>query len=305
MHEKSVIAVTGASGLLGRPLVDILKADGRFQPRGTAWNRVSEGLDKVDITDRAAVEKWLDSIKPAVVIHLAAERRPDVYAADPEGSDRLNIDATKDLASSCAQREIKLLFLSTNYVFDGVSAPYSPNDKTNPLNGYGWGKLAGEQAVLSASNKNIVLRVPMFHGPSTFLEESSVTILLKAFLESEKPVLLDTYQTRYPAFTLDIATLILGLLPGLIAGSLPSNIFHFCPSEAFTKKEMGEIMASIVGEDIHRAIPDGKQSGTVRPKNVQLLCPNIEALGLMKVTPFRKAIQISLDSIKESGGFNV
>jgi dTDP-4-dehydrorhamnose reductase len=145
----------------------------------------------------------------------------------------------------------------------------------------------------------------MLHGPSTFLEESSVTILVKAFLGTNGPVPLDTYQTRYPAYTLDVVTLILNLLPLLIEGSLPSKILHFCPSEPFTKMEMGSIMAEIVGEDPNRAIPAPEQKGIVRPKNVRLLCPNIEALGLMKVTPFREAIKISLDSIKEAGGLQL
>ena len=297
------VAVTGASGLLGRPLLALLESDSRYRVRGAAWSRAGGGLDRIDITDPAAVDAWLDEVKPDVLVHLAAERRPDVYAEDPEAADRLNIDATEALATSCAAREVNLMFLSTNYVFDGTSSPYLPDDATNPLNDYGRGKLAGEHAVTAASGRHRVLRVPMFHGPSESLEESSVTVLARAFLDSDGPVPLDVRQTRYPAYAPDLAAVIVGLLPGLAGGSLPGPILHFSPDEPFTKRDMGEIIAPLVGAESARAVADERPpSGAARPEKVKLACPNLEAMGLMKITPFREAIRMSLESIREAGG---
>jgi dTDP-4-dehydrorhamnose reductase len=303
MNKPITVAVTGASGLLGRPLMNKLNPDVRFLQKGAAWSRAGGLLDRVDITSTAAVEAWLDKVKPDVLVHLAAERRPDVYTADPEAADRLNIDATESLAGCCSEREISLIFVSTNYVFDGTSPPYRPEDNTNPLNAYGRSKLAGENAVLASSSGNRVLRVPMFHGPSESLDESPVTLLARGFLETDGPVELDVIQTRYPAFAPDIATVIVELLPGLAVGTLPGPVFQFCPDESFTKRDMGEIIAGLVAADSSRAVADEKPPrGALRPENTQMLSPHLDSMGLMKTTEFREAIKFSLESIRSAGG---
>ncbi|MDF1569196.1 MAG: SDR family oxidoreductase [Spirochaetaceae bacterium] len=303
MYSTPLIAVTGASGLLGRPLMTLLENDRRYRVRGAALSRAGGALDRLDLTDGNAVETWLDEMKPTALIHLAAERRPDVYAQDPEAADRLNIDSTQALAAACASRDVPLLFLSTNYVFDGTAPPYHPTDKPNPLNDYGRSKLAGETSVIKASPRHRLLRIPMLYGPSENLEESSVTTIARAFLKTDQPVLLDVRQTRYPAYTPDVAAAILGMLPGLIDGSLAGPALHFCPAESFTKRDMGEIMAPLVGADPHRAVPDDRPpSGAPRPQNVGLACPYLEELGLLKTTPFREAISRTLESIHAAGG---
>ena len=225
MSTKIRVAVTGASGLLGRPLMKSLTSDSRFEAHGAAFSRAAGGLDRVDLTSTAAIERWLDRVRPDVVVHLAAERRPDVYAADPASADRLNIGATETLAGICAAREVNLLFLSTDYVFDGTSPPYGEEDEPNPLNDYGRSKLAGERAVAAASARHRILRVPILHGPSDSLDESAVTVVARGFLEGDGPVLLDDRQIRYPTFTPDIARAIAGLLPGLAEEALPGT----CP----------------------------------------------------------------------------
>jgi dTDP-4-dehydrorhamnose reductase len=303
MNSTPLIAVTGASGLLGRPLMTLLEDDRRYRVRGAALSRAGGALDRLDLTDRNAVDSWLDETKPTALVHLAAERRPDVYAKNPEAADRLNINSTQALAAACASRHVPLLFLSTNYVFDGTAPPYHPSDKPHPLNDYGKSKLAGEKSVIKASSRHRLLRIPMLYGPSEHLEESSVTIIARAFLNTDGPVSLDVRQTRYPAYTPDVSAAILGMLPGLIDGSLAGPALHFCPAESFTKRDMGEIMAPFVGANPGRAVPDDRPpSGAPRPHNVGLACPYLEELGLLKTTPFREAISRTIDSIRASGG---
>jgi len=303
MSSRPTIAVTGASGLLGRPLRAAIESRGRFLFRGSAFRRAGGGLDLVDLTDRAATESWLDDTRASAVVHLAAERRPDAYEADPDAADRLNIDTTAALAESCAHRRVPLLFLSTSYVFDGTAPPYRPDDQPNPLNAYGRSKVRGEQAVRSASDLHRILRVPMLHGPSADLAESSVTLIARTMLDADGPVLLDVRQTRYPAYTPDLAEAVVGLLPGLIDGTLPGPALHFCPDEGFTKQEMGRIMAPLVGLDPARAAADNRPpTGAPRPEDVRLDCPHLKALGLLNTTPFREAIARSLESIRRAGG---
>lgn len=307
MSNQPLIAITGASGLLGRPLYRQLAENPRYRVRGAAFSRAGSALDRLDLTSPGAAEAWLDETQPAALVHLAAERRPDAYTENPAAADRLNISATRDLAEKCRERRIPFLFLSTNYVFDGTAAPYSPGDMPNPLNDYGRSKRAGEEAVVAGGAGNYVLRIPMLFGPSDNLEESSVTQVALALLKSEGPVPLDIRQKRYPAYTPDLAAAIVGLLPGLIDRTLPGPYLHYCsgPEASLTKRDIGEILAPLVGVNPSRAAADERPpSGAPRPENVRLLCPTLESLGLLKMTPFRDAIAQTMGELSSAGGLS-
>ena len=307
MTDLPLIAVTGASGLLGRPFCRILDSHPDYRLRGAALSRAGGALDRVDLRSRTAADSWLSECRPSILVHLAAERRPDAYADDPEAAEELNVGTTRTLAELCAAREIPLLFLSTNYVFDGTAAPYSPDDAPNPLNAYGRSKRLGEECVVGASELNRVLRIPMLFGPSGSLDESPVTLIAAKFLRSEGPVALDVRQTRFPAYTPDVAVAMAGLLPELLHRVLPGPYLHFCPPEsaAVTKLEMGRILADLVGADPDRAVADKTSpSGAPRPQNVRLLCPALEQRGLLKFTSFRDAAARTIEDIRRAGGMS-
>ena len=78
------VAVTGASGLLGRPLLALLESDSRYRVMGAAWSRAGGGLDRIDITDPAAVDAWLDEVKPDVLpaVSRGARTNPTPLAVD-------------------------------------------------------------------------------------------------------------------------------------------------------------------------------------------------------------------------------
>ena len=78
----------------------------------------------MDVTCRPDVTRALESVSPDVVIHAAAERHPDVIEKDPEGAHDLNVGATQHLADECARLGAKLIYISTDYVFDGKNPPY-------------------------------------------------------------------------------------------------------------------------------------------------------------------------------------
>lgn len=284
------------------------KLSGRYRVRGAALRRTGGDVDRLDITEGASVRSWLEEWVPDVLIHLAAERHPDVYADDPAAADRLNIDATRDLSAACRERSVPILFLSTNYVFDGQAAPYSPGDEPNPLNAYGRSKRAGERIVVAASAANRVLRIPMLYGPSASLDESPVTQIARMLMRARdtgNPVPLDVRQVRYPAYTPDLAGAIVGLMPGF--SRQPGPFLHFCPGpgEGMTKKDMGEILAPFVGARPDQAVADTRPpSGAIRPENVRLHCPNLKRLGLLKTTPFRDAAAVVMESIRSAGGID-
>lgn len=143
------IVVTGASGLLGRAVVAQLKQDGH-EVIGTGLTRATSDILKLDLTDAEAVDQFLARTQPQVIVHSAAERRPDVVEASPEASRQLNVEVPSRIAQWCTtqgQACPLLINISTDYVFDGVKPPYRVEDSPNPLNAYGMSKWEGEKGV--------------------------------------------------------------------------------------------------------------------------------------------------------------
>ena len=113
--------------------------------------------------------------QPGIIIHSAAEMRPDVSQKDPAATLALNVGVPRHLAQLSRQTGAWMIYLSTNYVFDGKNPPYHSADRRNTLNLYGQSKLEGEMAVWAESDQACVLRVPTLYGKVEFLGETSVT----------------------------------------------------------------------------------------------------------------------------------
>lgn len=142
--------VTGAGGQLGRELV-------LTSPAGSDCTALSR--QDLDITDAVAIGRTLDALKPQVVINAAAYTAVDRAESEPEAAEAINGTAPGLLAAACAERGVRLLHVSTDFVFDGeASRPYAPEAAAGPLGAYGRSKLAGEEAVRAALPAALVLR---------------------------------------------------------------------------------------------------------------------------------------------------
>ena len=178
---KKRALVTGASGLLGRAILKEFK-ENDWEVLGLAFSRSGPRLRKVDLRNKEEIDAVMKEYQPDVVIHSAAERRPDHVEKQEDATAKLNISATGYLAEAAANSQSFMLYISTDYVFDGTSPPYKPTDKTNPLNKYGQSKLDGETATLAHLPFSGVLRIPVLYGPVEHIHESVVTGPLFVFL---------------------------------------------------------------------------------------------------------------------------
>lgn len=287
---KSVL-VTGASGLLGRMLVRELRAAG-FDVRGTAFQRAGNGLDRLDLCDGAAVRDYVARVRPWVVVHAAAERKPDVSEKDPAGTLRLNVEATRTIAAAARDAGAWILFFSTDYVFDGSNPPYRPDAATKPLNIYGRSKRDGELAVRETIADHAILRVPILYGPVESLDESPVTVIAGELMRKRgRRVELDHWAMRYPTLTADVAAICRGILEHKLAHPGFRGTFHFSGNEPMTKFEMGRRIARIVGFPEADIVPNSNPtSGAPRPRDCRLDCGDLEALGITRHTAFDKAM---------------
>lgn len=276
------VIVTGASGVLGSAVHEAFKTTG-VDVLGLSYSRAREGLEQLDLTRKEDVENVFSQFKPDWVIHCAAERRPDVAEKDPESAQRLNADVPAYLASLSKSLKFKLVYISTDYVFDGTSPPYTPSSPTNPLQLYGRTKRDGEVSVLAVdSAKVIVLRVPVLYGPAPKNSDSAINILLDVVQDrSGKKYNMDHYATRYPTNTIDIANFLVGLTA--LKTPIPP-ILHYSSDEPFTKYEICLTFAKILGCPHDHIIPNAEApsgaDATTRPRDCHLYTRETEDLGV-------------------------
>ncbi|XP_076071391.1 methionine adenosyltransferase 2 subunit beta-like isoform X2 [Mytilus galloprovincialis] len=202
------VLITGASGLLGRAVYKEFVNEGSWEVLGLAFSRCTGKLRKCDITKDEEVKTVMKEFNPSVVIHSAAERKPDAVEKKPEATQQLNVSATKVICQNAAAVGAWVLYISTDYVFEGSSPPYKEDAIPNPLNKYGQSKFEGEKVTMEVSRDNSILRVPILYGDIEYLDESAVTTLFQKVTDSSKPCPMSDYERRFPTHCDDIAYVI-------------------------------------------------------------------------------------------------
>lgn len=212
---KKTILITGANGQLGTDLVHLADS--------SLYEVIAFTKHDLDITNYLFVEETIKRIQPDWILHAAAYT--NVEAAEDEGKEinwLVNATGTENVAKAAEQVGAKMIYVSTDYVFDGTkSTEYEVTDQVNPLNEYGKAKLAGEQAVQSIlGNDAYIVRTSWVFGVhgNNFV----YTMMKLAQTRSELNVVAD--QFGRPTFSEDLAQFMLHLLGD---SKRPSGIYHF------------------------------------------------------------------------------
>ncbi len=240
------ILLTGASGQLGAYLIDRALAAGH-EP--VAWSGTTAGrrgdveLIPVDLTDPGATAGALDAADPAAVIHAAAISSAEAVRLDPDRARAVNVEATGRIADWCARRRRRLVFTSTDLVFDGSRAWNREDDPARPILAYGRTKREAEPAVLAVPG-GVVARVSLLYGPGrggrpTFFDRALAAIRRgepQSFFEDE-------YRTP-----LDLATAATILVR--LAGSDLSGLYHVAGAERMSRFDLIRRAAGAAGLDV-------------------------------------------------------
>ncbi|CAH2781061.1 MAG: dTDP-4-dehydrorhamnose reductase (EC [uncultured Paraburkholderia sp.] len=289
------VAVIGASGLLGRAIVDELAGQPNWQVVGTAFSRPTPNTVVLDVRDARAIEQFIDREAPDALVIAAAERRPDMCERHPELARALNVDAVRAIAAAAHRRGAWTLSISTDYVFDGTRLPYRPDTEPAPLNAYGRSKLEGERALAATTDFGCVLRLPLLYGPIVDWAESAVTSLVPAIAASAaaegKAAPMDAWAIRYPTFTPDVAFVIRQMLERHAKGNAIRGIVHWSGDEPMTKYEIAVRLGEALQLDARLTPQHTPTDATPRPHNCHLASDLLEQFGIGRRTSFDTAIR--------------
>jgi len=244
------VLIVGSTGLLGRALIDELREKFIVVTHSNTRKpkKYTENY-QIDLSEELAIDKLLFKSRPSYVIYCAAERRPNICFENPEKATKINLTVPTEMVKKCHEFSIKFIYISTDYVFDGTSPPYTPADTPNPQGPYQIQKYEAEKNI-SKYDEMIILRVPLLYGAIETLDESSVTLLYQQ-MKSEKIPLFDDLQIRYPTFTKDVASIIEKMLSFDHFKEKISGIYHFQNDylKGLTKYDMALIIANLANID--------------------------------------------------------
>ena len=205
--------VTGAAGQLGKDVVRELDSRGyEVIGSGTKKREVSERYVQMDITDAGGVMAVLERLKPDIVIHCAAWTAVDLAEdADKQAKVRaINVDGTSYIAKSCAKLGAKLVYISTDYVFDGSGTePWKADCRDYaPINVYGQSKLDGELAVAAALERYFIVRIAWVFGTNG---KNFIRTMLNVGATHDRLTVVDD-QIGTPTYTFDLARLLVDMI---------------------------------------------------------------------------------------------
>ena len=221
--------VLGSGGQLAQHLRAVLKG-------AEYWGRAERTLE-----DPAAVEEAILKAVPSVIVNAAAYTAVDKAEEEPAQAWRINAEGAAAAARAAAKLDIPMVYVSTDYVFDGASdRPYREDDATRPINVYGRTKLAGELAVASLCPRHWILRTSWVFSE---LEGNFVTTIMRLANERETLRVVADQRGR-PTYAGDVARAIAALLAGSVKQTVPWGIHHLSGGDTVSWYEFAECIVT-------------------------------------------------------------
>lgn len=234
--NKKRIFITGISGFLGSHLAASLKKD--YSIAGSVRNHTDypKGLKiyQTKLEVFSSVEKAFQDFKPHTIIHTAAMTSVEACKKDKNLASMVNIEATRQIARWCHQHATRLMFTSTDLVFDGKKGDYTETDMPSPLSYYAKTKLEAEKEVISICPHFIILRICLLYGLAHGPHPSFFQQMIQKVQEGEA-VQLFTDEYRTPLYIKEAAAII----EKLIQEEELSGLYHLGGPERISRYEMG------------------------------------------------------------------
>ena len=278
------VLVTGFNGQLGFDVVNVLTSRG-ISCRGA-------DIADFDITDENAVREYISSYSPDAVVHCAAYTAVDKAEEDEEKCRLVNAGGTENIAKVCGEKNIKMLYVSTDYVFAGSGdEPFETDSALGPKNVYGRTKLEGETAVRKYCEKHFIVRTSWVFGKNggnfvkTMLRLSSTMDVINVVSD----------QTGSPTYTPDLAVLICDMIATQKYGTYHATNEGYCSWAEFAAKIM-----ELSGADtaIKPILSKDYNAKAQRPHNSRLSKKSLDENGFRRLPHWEDALKRYLKEIQ-------
>lgn len=244
------LLITGASGLLGTRLCQLAASRNNEVYAVYSQHPPMYGFPlQFSILDAKAMQHAIDRTNPDAVVHAAALTDVDKCEAEKELAWKTNVDATVNLVSLCKERDIFLLYVSTDYVFDGRKGMYKETDSPAPINYYGLTKLKGEEAVQTFEN-HCIARASVIYGSTPATGKINFALWLLDKIKKNEQVRIVTDQWNSPTLNTSMAEMILETLEKRING-----ILHLAGATRLSRYEFAQHLAEAFRLDAKFIVP--------------------------------------------------
>jgi dTDP-4-dehydrorhamnose reductase len=294
------ILITGSNGLLGSSLVKHLSDVGvRFYgvDVGPCTNQHlgAHGYESCDLSDKRAAVDLIERVRPRVIVHGAAMTAVDLCETEREKAWRINVEATATLANAATATAAKIVYVSTDYVFDGRSGPYGEASPLSPLGVYAATKAAGELAVRTQAKDWAIARTSVPFGPFSHVKKDFVR-WLRDELAASKPVRIVTDQISNPTYAPDLARMIAQIVDTDFRG-----VLHTSGATSVSRFDFGVEIARVFGLDASLIAPirtSELQQAAPRPLAAAMCVDKAEQLGFSpkSITEALQVLQADLQS---------
>lgn len=277
------VFVTGAKGQLGHDVVNELEKRGH--------TAIGVDIEEMDITDKDAVKRVITQVSPEAVVHCAAYTAVDAAEEQVELCHRVNGLGTENIAEVCKELNCKLMYISTDYVFNGQGTrPWEPDDERAPLNVYGQTKYEGELAV-EALEKYFIVRIAWVFGVNG---KNFIKTMLNLGKTRDHLTVVDD-QVGSPTYTYDLARLLVDMIETEKYGRYHATNEGVCSWYEFAceifKKAGIEITVSPVSSNEYPA-------KAKRPQNSRMDKSKLKEMGFKPLPTWQDALERYLKEIR-------
>jgi len=291
------ILVTGASGLLGSKVAELTFSEGHEVYSAFNQHTINHGSPvRMDLTDLDSCRRVFENIRPEAVVHSAALTNVDLCEVEKETAWRINVYGTELIARLCKEFNCFMVFISTDYVFNGEKGLYSEEDQPDPINYYGYTKLKAEEAVRSILNDYCIVRTSVIFGSKPAAGKINFALWILESLKQKRRINVVVDQINSPTLNTNLAEAILEILDrklmGLyhIAGATPISRYDFACLLAEEFKLERELIQPTTSDKINWIAK--------RPKNASLNVAKAQRNLKKKPLDIRDAIRILREELK-------
>ena len=280
------VLVTGANGQLGYDVVKKLNSLG--------IENIGVDINDFDITDKKQAEDYILKSEPDVVVHCAAYTSVDKAEDEREKCYEVNVNGTRHIAGACKKIDAKMVYISTDYVFDGEGTePHQEDERTAPVNYYGYTKEQGEVIVRELLDKHFIIRTSWVYGKhgSNFVK----TMLKLAQDKNDINVVND--QVGAPTYTEDLASLICDMLQTTKYGTYHGVNEGYCSWYEFAYEIFKH--AGIKNIRINPINTPEYPTRAKRPLNSKLAKPNLDRNNFNRLPHWKNALSRYLKSFQD------